>query len=204
MSCHDIGRGNARLFQQRVKFSINRERVTRPVYWFAPAHSGAVIGADLRVFRQLALNPIPPQGLCTRTSLQNDCRTAFAHTDHMHPVSVDGVELTTRCVITFVQFGGDCQPLGGSFLTVGAFEWIFPTPFVKRGDDSTQFSAFIDVGNVFEDFDAFDAGELRASIGLSFKWQAPVGPIIVNLAKPLIEEDGDRTETLQFAFGSAF
>ena len=103
-----------------------------------------------------------------------------------------------------VQFGGDCQPLGGSFLTVGAFEWIFPTPFVKRGDDSTQFSAFVDVGNVFADYDDFDTGELRASAGLSFKWQAPVGPIIVNLATPLISEDGDRTETLQFAFGSAF
>ncbi len=97
-----------------------------------------------------------------------------------------------------------CQPLGGSFLTVGSFEWIFPTPFVKRGDDSTQFSAFIDVGNVFVEPREFGTGDLRASVGLSFKWQAPVGPIIVNLAKPLVDEEGDRTETLQFAFGSAF
>ena len=99
---------------------------------------------------------------------------------------------------------GQCQPLGGALKTVGTFEMIFPTPFIKRGDDSTQFSAFIDVGNVFEDFDAFETGELRASAGLSFKWQAPVGPIIVNISTPLISEDGDQTETLQFAFGSAF
>ena len=97
-----------------------------------------------------------------------------------------------------------CQPLGGSFRTIGTAELIFPTPFAKRGDDSTQLSAFIDVGNVFADFDAFETGELRASAGLSFKWQAPVGPIVLNIATPLKSKDGDRTETLQFAFGSAF
>jgi len=97
-----------------------------------------------------------------------------------------------------------CQPLGGSFRTVLTGEILFPTPFAKRGDDSTQFSAFLDVGNVFEDFDAFKVGDLRASAGLSFKWQAPVGPIKVNIARALRKKDGDRTETLQFAFGNAF
>ena len=100
--------------------------------------------------------------------------------------------------------GDICQPLGGALLTVATLELIFPTPFVKRGDDSTQFSAFVDVGNVFEDYDAFDVGELRASAGISFKWQAPVGPIIVSIAYPLIKEDEDRTETLQFTFGNQF
>jgi|APFre7841882724_1041349.scaffolds.fasta_scaffold11346_3 outer membrane protein insertion porin family len=100
--------------------------------------------------------------------------------------------------------GDLCQPLGGSLLTVGNIELIFPTPFVKRGDDSTQFSFFFDVGNVFEDYDAFEVGELRASTGLSFKWQAPVGPIIVSLAYPVISEEEDRTETLQFTFGNQF
>ena len=108
------------------------------------------------------------------------------------------------CDDSVQSVNGQCQPLGGALKTVGTLEMIFPTPFIKRGDDSTQFSAFIDVGNVFEDLDAFDAGELRASAGLSFKWQAPVGPIIVNISTPLISEDGDQTETLQFAFGSAF
>ena len=100
--------------------------------------------------------------------------------------------------------GDLCQPLGGALLTVANVEVIFPTPFVKRGDDSTQFSAFVDIGNVFEDANAFDVGELRASAGLAFKWQAPVGPIIVSLAYPFIKEDTDRTETLQFTFGNQF
>jgi outer membrane protein insertion porin family len=101
-------------------------------------------------------------------------------------------------------FGTFCQPLGGAFRTVGTLEMIFPTPFAKRGQDTTQLSAFIDVGNVFEDFNAFDANELRASAGLSFKWQAPVGPIVINIARPLRSKDGDRTETIQFNFGQTF
>jgi outer membrane protein insertion porin family len=121
--------------------------------------------------------------------------------------SVRGFEDNTLGPCDPVVVGGIqtfCQPLGGALSTLGNIEFIFPTPFAKRGQDSTQLSAFIDIGNVFEDIDAFEADELRASAGLSFKWQAPVGPIIINVAVPLIEKDGDRTETIQFAFGSAF
>jgi outer membrane protein insertion porin family len=101
-------------------------------------------------------------------------------------------------------FGDFCQPLGGAFRTVGTLEVIFPTPFAKRNQDTTQLSAFLDVGNVFEDFDAFETSELRASAGLSFKWQAPVGPIIINVSRPLRDKEGDRTETIQFSFGQQF
>ncbi len=96
------------------------------------------------------------------------------------------------------------QPLGGSFKAVGSVELIFPTPFAKADSDTAQFSAFFDVGNVFADYDAFAADELRASAGLSFKWQAPVGPIIINLATPVRKKDGDRTESIQFSFGNQF
>ncbi len=98
----------------------------------------------------------------------------------------------------------NCQALGGAFKTVATAELILPTPFLKRGEDTTQLSAFIDVGNVFEDFDAFDTDELRASAGLSFKWQAPVGPIVINISAPLKDKEGDRTETIQFSFGNQF
>ncbi len=63
---------------------------------------------------------------------------------------------------------------------------------------------FVDVGNVYENISAFDADLLRASAGLSVTWQAPIGPIIMNFAFPLIEKEGDRTETIQFSFGTTF
>jgi outer membrane protein insertion porin family len=108
------------------------------------------------------------------------------------------------CDDSSVVFSGPCQPLGGAFKTTGSLEVIFPTPFAKRNEDSTQISAFLDIGNVYSDFDAWSAGDLRASVGVSFKWQAPVGPIVVNLAAPIRKKDGDRTENLQFSFGNTF
>lgn len=102
------------------------------------------------------------------------------------------------------SFGDYRQPLGGAFKTVGGLELIIPTPMSKGDSDSAQFSAFLDVGNVFHDFDAFSASDLRASVGLSLKWQAPIGPIIINLASPIRKQDGDRTEGIQFSFGQQF
>ena len=41
------------------------------------------------------------------------------------------------------------RPLGGSLKTTASAEVIFPTPFMKESNDSTRLSAFVDVGNVF-------------------------------------------------------
>jgi outer membrane protein insertion porin family len=96
------------------------------------------------------------------------------------------------------------QPLGGAFKTVGSAEVIFPLPWSDADDDRTRLSWFVDVGNVFKDYGAFDVGELRASTGISLHWRAPVGPIVINVAKPLRSEKGDDTEVLQFTFGNTF
>ena len=93
------------------------------------------------------------------------------------------------------------QPLGGSLKTVGTVEAIFPTLF---DTDQTRLSAFLDFGNVFADTSSFDVDEFRASVGLSLHWQAPVGPIILNLAAPIKKGDDDQIERLQFSFGTQF
>ncbi len=106
-------------------------------------------------------------------------------------------------------------PLGGSFKTVASAEVIFPVPFVKENSDSTRLSAFLDVGNVFNSnvcgtlaechvYDSWSASQLRASVGVSFQWRAPVGPIVINFAKPIRKKPGDDTETIQFTFGNTF
>jgi outer membrane protein insertion porin family len=108
-------------------------------------------------------------------------------------------------------------PLGGALKTVGSAEVIFPTPFSKGDDDSTRLSAFLDVGNVFKNnlcnaalvsdcnsYRSWSADQLRASVGLSFQWRAPVGPIVINFAKPIRKKPGDDTEVIQFTFGNMF
>ncbi len=93
------------------------------------------------------------------------------------------------------------QPIGGALKTVGSFEMIFPT---LLDTPAARVSAFVDFGNVYRDFDDFDAGELRASAGVSLLWRAPVGPISISYAVPLRKQDQDEIERLQFTFGGSF
>lgn len=95
-----------------------------------------------------------------------------------------------------------CRSVGGDFKVVLGTELAFPIPFVEaRG---TRLAWFVDVGNVFENASAFDTDLLRASTGISLTWQAPIGPIIINLATPLRKREGDDTQALQFTFGQVF
>ena len=93
------------------------------------------------------------------------------------------------------------QALGGALKTTGTLEAIFPTLF---DTDQTRLSAFLDFGNVYRNADDFEFREYRASIGVSLQWQAPVGPIVLNLAYPFLTDRDDRTERLQFSFGTQF
>ncbi|MBK8070027.1 MAG: outer membrane protein assembly factor BamA [Rhodanobacteraceae bacterium] len=102
-----------------------------------------------------------------------------------------------------LQSGGELLPVGGALNVIGNVEFLFPTPFAK-GADTIRLGAFFDIGNVYKDFDSFDAGELRYSTGLTMQWRAPVGPIVINLAYPLNAKDGDDVERIQFSFGNQF
>jgi outer membrane protein insertion porin family len=107
------------------------------------------------------------------------------------------------------------QPLGGNLKTAASFELIFPTPFVKD-ETATRLSWYLDVGNVYNknntslgttgiyNNEGFSWDSLRASTGISLHWQAPVGPIVINLGRPIRSKPGDIGETLQFNFGTTF
>lgn len=95
-----------------------------------------------------------------------------------------------------------CRSVGGDFKVSGGIEVAIPTPFTTGS--GSRIALFIDVGNVYQDIDSFDADLLRASAGVSVTWQAPIGPIIMNFAYPLKEQVGDRTESIQFSFGTTF
>ncbi|HEY4555560.1 MAG TPA: outer membrane protein assembly factor BamA [Lysobacter sp.] len=97
--------------------------------------------------------------------------------------------------------GGYLQPIGGALKTVGSLEMFFPT---LLDTPAARISAFVDVGNVFRDVDAFDAGELRASAGMALMWRSPMGPISISYAMPLRKDDNDELERLQFTFGGSF
>ena len=99
--------------------------------------------------------------------------------------------------------------VGGTRRAVANAELFFPVPLIK---DSKQLrlSAFVDAGTVWgQEGSLADACEgasdcLRYSTGVGVSWYSPFGPIKLVLAKPLNEQDGDKTEVLQFQLGSQF
>jgi outer membrane protein insertion porin family len=105
------------------------------------------------------------------------------------------------------------QPIGGALKTIGSVEMFFPQ-LIKS--PAARVSAFVDVGNVFQNVDTFETSELRASAGVALMWRAPVGPISISYSFPLrskdairdengnITQQGDELERLQFTFGGAF
>ena len=97
------------------------------------------------------------------------------------------------------------QPIGGAFKVLGTAQVFIPLPFLKD-INTARVSAFVDVGNAFRNYQAFDASELRASAGIALQWQAPIGPLIINFAVPIRSKPEDRhyEERIQFTFGSQF
>ncbi|HJR10633.1 MAG TPA: outer membrane protein assembly factor BamA [Rhodanobacteraceae bacterium] len=95
------------------------------------------------------------------------------------------------------------QPVGGAFKVLGSAELVLP--FFKD-NNKARISLFTDVGNVYASYGDFNAADLRASAGISLQWIAPVGPIVINLARPIRDQPGDKPfeETLQFYFGRTF
>lgn len=96
-----------------------------------------------------------------------------------------------------------CRSVGGDFKVAGGMELAFPTPFLG-GQSGTRIALFLDTGYVYENIDAFDVDKFRGSFGLSVTWEAPIGPIVISYAFPFRDKPGDRTEDLQFSFGTTF
>ncbi len=98
---------------------------------------------------------------------------------------------------------GNDFSVGGTTRIVGNAEVFVPVPLIKDSK-SFRLSAFFDAGRVFGDEESISLGDLRYSTGVGVRWFSPFGPLKLVLAKPINEEDGDQTQTLQFQFGQQF
>jgi outer membrane protein insertion porin family len=96
-----------------------------------------------------------------------------------------------------------CRSVGGDFKVNGGVELALPN-FFGSGQSGTRIALFVDTGYVYENIKAFEASKLRGSFGLSVTWEAPIGPIVISYAFPFNDQPGDRTEDLQFSFGTTF
>nr|VFK54801.1 MAG: Beta-barrel assembly machine subunit BamA [Candidatus Kentron sp. TUN]VFK60437.1 MAG: Beta-barrel assembly machine subunit BamA [Candidatus Kentron sp. TUN] len=119
--------------------------------------------------------------------------------------SVRGFEANTLGPLDTPPSLSSAEPesLGGNLKLEGSAEVIIPTPFIPD-TKSTQFSAFIDVGNVYGPKEDLDLGTLRYSTGVATTWISPFGALTFSYAIPLKKEPHDEIQKFQFTFGTNF
>ncbi len=71
-------------------------------------------------------------------------------------------------------------------------------------DKSLRMFGFVDVGNVWGEFEKVDAASLRASAGIGLSWISPVGPLQLSWGTPIRSQPKDRIQKFQFQIGTAF
>jgi outer membrane protein insertion porin family len=91
--------------------------------------------------------------------------------------------------------------VGGNRKLNATAEVLFPMPGAEQ-DRSLRLAAFIDGGQVYSN--KIELGELRYATGLALFWSSPLGPLRLSWAKPLNAKSGDRSQGLQFTFGTGF
>jgi outer membrane protein insertion porin family len=82
-------------------------------------------------------------------------------------------------------------------------EFYVPVPGAGN-DRSLRMFAYIDLGNVWGEFEKLKLDSLRASGGVGLSWISPVGPLKLSYGTPLRKRPEDRIQRLQFQIGTAF
>ena len=96
--------------------------------------------------------------------------------------------------------------LGGNYFYRGTAELSFPLGLPDALGILGH--AFSDAGSLFEldstGSQIADEQSIRATVGLGLSWRSPFGPVRVDFATPIAEEDFDETEAFRFNFGTRF
>lgn len=102
----------------------------------------------------------------------------------------------------------DGDALGGNYFAVARFEASFP---IGLPEEYGLFGGvFLDVGSVWGLDDTAgdevvdDSAKIRSAVGVSLFWASALGPIRINLARPVVKEDYDETESFRLTLDTRF
>ena len=96
--------------------------------------------------------------------------------------------------------------LGGNLFYRGSAELKFPIGLPEElGVAGHAFSDFGSLWNLDETGTGIqDENSLRASAGVGLSWRSPLGPIRIDFAQPIADENFDKDEVFRFSFGTRF
>ena len=96
--------------------------------------------------------------------------------------------------------------LGGNVFYRGSAELKFPIGLPEElGVAGHAFSDFGSLWDIDETGAGLqDEGSLRMSAGVGISWRSPLGPVRVDFAQPILDEDFDKDEVFRFSFGTRF
>ncbi|MCZ6565713.1 MAG: outer membrane protein assembly factor BamA [Gammaproteobacteria bacterium] len=92
---------------------------------------------------------------------------------------------------------------GGNFLTTARAQVFFPPPFLDN-KGRARLAVFVDMGNVFEEYDDFETSEVRGSVGLGVNWITGIGGISAAIASTFNDDSEDDIDAFQFELGTSF
>ena len=96
--------------------------------------------------------------------------------------------------------------LGAENYYAGSVELLFPLGLPRemgvRGGVFSDFGSAWDVAASGPNI--ADVNSIRASVGVSFLWESPMGPLRLDFAAPVVKEEFDETEIFRFSFGTRF
>ena len=98
--------------------------------------------------------------------------------------------------------------LGGNYFYRGSAEFSFPIGLPEDlgvlGHSFTDFGSLFGLDKNVSGGNVVDDNALRATAGLGLSWRSPLGPIRIDTAYPLLDEEYDQREAFRFSFGTRF
>lgn len=96
--------------------------------------------------------------------------------------------------------------LGGKHFYSGSLEFSFPLGLPE--ELAIRGRTFTDMGSAWaidgNDSNVDDSSSPRVSVGVGISWASPFGPIVLDLGFPVVKESYDKTELINFSFGTRF
>jgi outer membrane protein insertion porin family len=100
----------------------------------------------------------------------------------------------------FREDNGDITPIGGNKDVLFSAEYVIPL----SEELGMKLAFFYDIGNVYNDNEDIDLGNMLSDWGVAIKWISPMGPLVLGVAFPIERREDDEPQQFVFSLGTIY